>query len=141
MLSRDCPYTLLTAEQLVGICLFVFVRPNLIPFIRYATRTTQGDIDSYFPPPISSLLSLPAPLFLFFFLLLSSCSSSFCSSSCSSSCQRRPYQHSEDRHVRECWQQRGCGHSLPAACNLPVLCVLSPGCTPEQGRGEEPGLP
>ena len=34
VLSRDHEYSLLTAEQLVGVCLYIFVRPHLIPFIR-----------------------------------------------------------------------------------------------------------
>ena len=34
VLSRDEPYELLTAEQLVGICLYVFIRPKLIPYVR-----------------------------------------------------------------------------------------------------------
>lgn len=38
VLSRDHEYSLLTAEQLVGVCLYIFVRPHLIPFIRYENR-------------------------------------------------------------------------------------------------------
>ncbi|XP_050314325.1 synaptojanin-1 isoform X2 [Anthonomus grandis grandis] len=34
VLSRDYPYALLTYQQLVGVCLYVFVRPELIPFIK-----------------------------------------------------------------------------------------------------------
>ena len=34
VLSRDTRYELLTAEQMVGICLYIFIRPKLIPFIR-----------------------------------------------------------------------------------------------------------
>lgn len=34
VLSRDTPYELLTAEQLVGVCLYIFVAPKFIPFIR-----------------------------------------------------------------------------------------------------------
>lgn len=33
-LSRDRKYILLTSSQLVGVCLFVFIRPHLAPFIR-----------------------------------------------------------------------------------------------------------
>lgn len=33
-LSRDQPYTLLTYQQLVGVCLYVFIRPELSKFIR-----------------------------------------------------------------------------------------------------------
>ncbi|KAG5837500.1 hypothetical protein ANANG_G00239930 [Anguilla anguilla] len=33
-LSRDYKYVLLTSEQLVGVCLFVFIRPQHAPFIR-----------------------------------------------------------------------------------------------------------
>ncbi|XP_064158265.1 synaptojanin-1-like [Anguilla rostrata] len=33
-LSRDHKYVLLTSEQLVGVCLFVFIRPQHAPFIR-----------------------------------------------------------------------------------------------------------
>ncbi|XP_062392395.1 synaptojanin-1 isoform X2 [Sardina pilchardus] len=33
-LSRDCKYVLLASEQLVGVCLFVFIRPQHAPFIR-----------------------------------------------------------------------------------------------------------
>lgn len=33
-LSRDVPYTLLTYHQLVGVCLFVFIRPELAEHIR-----------------------------------------------------------------------------------------------------------
>ena len=32
--SRDNKYVLLASEQLVGVCLFVFVRPQHAPFIR-----------------------------------------------------------------------------------------------------------
>lgn len=34
VLSRDQPYELLTAEQLVGVCLYVFINPKFIPYIR-----------------------------------------------------------------------------------------------------------
>ncbi|KAJ2949842.1 hypothetical protein O0L34_g11158 [Tuta absoluta] len=34
VLCRDAPYTLLSSHQLVGVCLFVFVRKDLIPHIR-----------------------------------------------------------------------------------------------------------
>lgn len=34
VLSRDEPYELLTAEQLVGVCLYIFIRPKLIPYVR-----------------------------------------------------------------------------------------------------------
>lgn len=34
VLSRDTPYELLTAEQLVGVCLYIFIRPKHIPYVR-----------------------------------------------------------------------------------------------------------
>ncbi|PFX33475.1 synaptojanin-1-like [Stylophora pistillata] len=34
IISRDHAYVLVTCEQLVGVCMFVFIRPNLVPFIR-----------------------------------------------------------------------------------------------------------
>ena len=34
VISRDTPYVLLTSEQLVGVCLFVFVRSDLVNDIR-----------------------------------------------------------------------------------------------------------
>ena len=34
VLSLNTPYILLTAEQMVGICLYIFIRPHLVPFIR-----------------------------------------------------------------------------------------------------------
>lgn len=34
VLSRDRPYVLVTYQQLVGVCLYLFVRPELCPFIR-----------------------------------------------------------------------------------------------------------
>jgi len=34
IISRDHAYVLVTCEQLVGVCLFVFIRPHLVPFIR-----------------------------------------------------------------------------------------------------------
>eukprot|EP00794_Sanderia_malayensis_P016728 gene16728-18422_t len=34
VISRDQPYVLLTAEQLVGVCLYVFVRTHHLPYIR-----------------------------------------------------------------------------------------------------------
>lgn len=34
VISRDNPYVLLTYQQLVGVCLYVFVRPHHAPFIR-----------------------------------------------------------------------------------------------------------
>ena len=34
VLSQDQAYELLTAEQLVGICLYIFIQPKLIPYIR-----------------------------------------------------------------------------------------------------------
>lgn len=34
VLSRDRPYVLLTYQQLVGVCLYVFVRPEHVPYIR-----------------------------------------------------------------------------------------------------------
>lgn len=33
-ISRDNKYVLLASEQLVGVCLFVFIRPQHAPFIR-----------------------------------------------------------------------------------------------------------
>ncbi|XP_041066893.1 synaptojanin-1 isoform X3 [Carcharodon carcharias] len=33
-ISRDCKYVLLASEQLVGVCLFVFIRPQHAPYIR-----------------------------------------------------------------------------------------------------------
>lgn len=33
-ISRDYKYVLLASEQLVGVCLFVFIRPQHAPFIR-----------------------------------------------------------------------------------------------------------
>lgn len=33
-ISRDTNYVLVTSEQLVGVCLFIFVRPHHAPFIR-----------------------------------------------------------------------------------------------------------
>lgn len=34
-ISREHDYVIITSVQLVGVCLFVFVRPNHAPFIRY----------------------------------------------------------------------------------------------------------
>lgn len=34
VLSRDRPYVLVTYQQLVGVCLYLFVRPEHVPFIR-----------------------------------------------------------------------------------------------------------
>ncbi|XP_056646014.1 synaptojanin-1 [Diorhabda sublineata] len=34
VLSRDRPYVLLTYQQLVGVCLYVYVRPEHVPYIR-----------------------------------------------------------------------------------------------------------
>lgn len=34
IISRDHAYVLVTCEQLVGVCLFLFIRPHLVPFIR-----------------------------------------------------------------------------------------------------------
>lgn len=34
IVSRDHAYVLVTCEQLVGVCMFVFIRPHLVPFIR-----------------------------------------------------------------------------------------------------------
>ena len=34
VLSRDTPYELLTAEQLVGVCLYIFIKPKLIPYVK-----------------------------------------------------------------------------------------------------------
>ena len=39
VLSQYQPYELLTAEQLVGICLYIFVQPKLIPYIRFGECT------------------------------------------------------------------------------------------------------
>ena len=36
-LSRQHKYVLLTSTQLVGVCFFIFVRPQHAPFIRYVT--------------------------------------------------------------------------------------------------------
>lgn len=38
-ISRDHKYVLLASEQLVGVCLFVFIRPQHAPFIRYELYT------------------------------------------------------------------------------------------------------
>ncbi|XP_032229504.2 synaptojanin-1 [Nematostella vectensis] len=40
VISRDFPYVLLTCEQLVGVCLFVFARPHLVPYIRDVAVST-----------------------------------------------------------------------------------------------------
>lgn len=37
-ISRDNKYVLLASEQLVGVCLFVFIRPQHAPFIRSVPR-------------------------------------------------------------------------------------------------------
>ncbi|CAG9759926.1 unnamed protein product [Ceutorhynchus assimilis] len=34
VLSRDCPYALVTYQQLVGVCVYVFVRPEHAPYIK-----------------------------------------------------------------------------------------------------------
>lgn len=34
VLSRDTPYVLVTYQQLVGVCIYVFVKPEHAPFIR-----------------------------------------------------------------------------------------------------------
>lgn len=34
VLSRDRPYVLVSYQQLVGVCLFLFVRPEHVPYIR-----------------------------------------------------------------------------------------------------------
>ncbi|XP_076262081.1 synaptojanin isoform X1 [Rhynchophorus ferrugineus] len=34
VLSRDCPYALVTYQQLVGVCIYVFVRPEHVPYIK-----------------------------------------------------------------------------------------------------------
>lgn len=34
VLSRDRPYVLVTYQQLVGVCLYLFVRPEHVPYIR-----------------------------------------------------------------------------------------------------------
>lgn len=39
-ISRDNPYVLVTAEQLVGVCLFIFVREQYAPFIRDVAVST-----------------------------------------------------------------------------------------------------
>ena len=48
VISRDHAYSLLTCEQLVGVCLYIFVRPNLIPYIRWVVR----DVGSYPSSPV-----------------------------------------------------------------------------------------
>jgi phosphatidylinositol-bisphosphatase len=35
-ISRDDHYVLITSVQLVGVCLFLFVRPKYAPYVRYA---------------------------------------------------------------------------------------------------------
>lgn len=40
-ISRDHKYVLLASEQLVGVCLFVFIRPQHAPFIRYETLSLE----------------------------------------------------------------------------------------------------
>ena len=35
VISRDHAYVLVTAEQLVGVCLYVFIRIHHLPYIRY----------------------------------------------------------------------------------------------------------
>ncbi len=47
-LSRAHKYVLLTSEQLVGVCLYVFVRPHHAPYIRWVQYTTEllGNRDS-----------------------------------------------------------------------------------------------
>ncbi|XP_031549964.1 synaptojanin-1-like [Actinia tenebrosa] len=46
VISRDFPYVLVTCEQLVGVCLYLFVRPHLVPYIRdvavHAVKTGMG---------------------------------------------------------------------------------------------------
>lgn len=38
-ISRTHRYIQLTSAQLVGVCLFIFVRPYHVPFIRYKSVT------------------------------------------------------------------------------------------------------
>lgn len=40
--SRDHKYVLLASEQLVGVCLFVFIRPQHAPFIRSVRQRPGG---------------------------------------------------------------------------------------------------
>lgn len=41
-ISRDNKYVLLASEQLVGVCLFVFIRPQHAPFIRSVDTLSGG---------------------------------------------------------------------------------------------------
>lgn len=34
VLSKEYPYSLLTYQQLVGVCLYVFIRPEHAPFVK-----------------------------------------------------------------------------------------------------------
>lgn len=43
-ISRDHKYVLLASEQLVGVCLFVFIRPQHAPFIRYKLSTLSHNL-------------------------------------------------------------------------------------------------
>ena len=44
IISRDHAYVLVTCEQLVGVCMFVFIRPNLVPFIRLLNSSMLSTI-------------------------------------------------------------------------------------------------
>lgn len=46
-ISRDYKYVLLASEQLVGVCLFVFIRPQHAPFIR--SVSTAGSSLGHLP--------------------------------------------------------------------------------------------
>ncbi|CAN2387611.1 positive regulation of endosome organization [Pristimantis euphronides] len=58
-ISRDNKYVLLASEQLVGVCLFVFIRPQHAPFIRLVLICLTGQF----------LTSVASFLNVFFFLL------------------------------------------------------------------------
>ncbi len=47
-LNRSEKYCLLTFHQLVGVCLYVFVRPHLAPFIRKSHYTDRENIQKKF---------------------------------------------------------------------------------------------
>ena len=44
MISRDHQYILVTTEQLVGVCLFVFIRTKHAPYVRLVTGSSSIQI-------------------------------------------------------------------------------------------------
>lgn len=115
-ISRDHKYVLLASEQLVGVCLFVFIRPQHAPFIRY-------DIHMFLLIAHKTVTGIICKVLNGF---------SFCNVSQGCSCR-----YCKDWNGRSYRQQRRCRHSHAVPHHQHLFRLLPLRCWTVAGQREE----